>query len=125
MAQQAQRDLDERFNELSDRDAFWGPLLAFRPERRECIGQLRAFTMASVLGVFYGMVLNIMLALICRRTGHHLPPLFLMPGVLTLTYLVAFQLTLGPAWNRRARLMVRREGYLQSIGRPSADSDDA
>jgi len=40
-----------------------------------------------------------------------------MPSILTLTYFVAFQLTLGPAWNRRARLMVRRDGYLQSIGR--------
>lgn len=125
MAQQAQRDLDERFNELSDRDAFWGPLLAFRPDKRECIGNLRALGMASVLGGFYGMMLNIMLAFICRRTGHHLPPLVLMPSVLTLTYLVAFQLTLGPAWNRRARLMLRREGYLQSIGRPAGDSDDA
>lgn len=124
MAQQAQRDLDERFNELSDRDAFWGPLLGFRPEKRACIGAARALTMSATLGGFYGMVLNIMLALICRRTGHQLPPLFLMPTVLTLTYYVAFQLTLGPAWNRRARLLVRREDYLHSIGRHS-DADEA
>lgn len=47
-----------------------------------------------------------------------------MPTVLTLTYYVAFQLTLGPAWNRRARLLVRREDYLHSIGRHS-DADEA
>jgi hypothetical protein len=117
MAQQAQRELDERFNELSDRDAFWGPLVGFRPEKRACIGVLRAFTMCSTLGGFYGMLLNIILALVCRRTGHQLPPLFLMPAVLTLTYYVAFQLTLGPAWNRRAKLLVRRADYLHSIGR--------
>lgn len=122
MAQQAHRDTDERFNELSDRDAFWGPLLGFRPEKRVCISNARALTMASTLGAFYGMLLNIAVALICRRTGHPLPHLHVMPLVLTLTYFATFQLTLGPAWNRRARLLVRREGYLQSIGRESDES---
>ena len=117
MAQQAHRDTDERFNELSDRDAFWGPLLAFRPEKKACINAPRALAMASTLGGFYGMILNLVVALLCRRSGHPLPALYLMPGILTLTYFAAFQLTLGPAWNRRARLMLRREGYIQSIGR--------
>ncbi len=117
MAQQAQRDTDERFNELNDKDAFWGPLLVFRPEKKRCISSLRALTMAATLGGFYGMLLNLALALICRHSAHRLPALHLMPSILTLTYFVAFQLTLGPAWNRRAKLMVRRDGYLQSIGR--------
>lgn len=118
MAQQAHRETDERFNELSDRDAFWGPLLGFRPEKRQCISNLRALTMASTLGGFYGMLLNLAVALILRRGAHHhLPSVLMMPIILTLTYFVAFQLTLGPAWNRRARLMLRREGYLESIGR--------
>jgi len=60
--------------------------------------------------------------LLCRRSGHQLPALYLMPGMLTLTYFAAFQLTLGPAWNRRARLMQRREGYMHSIGR-NADEE--
>jgi hypothetical protein len=117
MAQHAQRDTDERFNELSDKDAFWGPLLVFRPEKRRCIGSLRVFTMAATLGGFYGMLLNFALAFICRLSAQRLPAGYLMPLVLTLTYFVAFQLTLGPAWNRRAKLLVRRDGYLQSIGR--------
>jgi hypothetical protein len=118
MAQQAQRDGDERLNELSDRDAFWGPLLAFRPEKRRCISGARALTMAASLGGFYGMLLNLVLALILRKGAHHhLPSVLIMPAVLTFTYFVAFQLTLGPAWNRRARLMLRRDGYLDSIGR--------
>jgi hypothetical protein len=118
MAQQAHRETDERLNELSDRDAFWGPLLGFRPEKKECIGSARVLAMASTLGGFYGMLLNLAVALLCRHTGHHSPPVYVMPTILTLTYFAAFQLTLGPAWNRRARLMTRREGYLQSIGRP-------
>ena len=117
MAQRAQREFDERFNELSDKDAFWGPLLAFRPEKNRCIGKFRALTMASVLGSFYGMLLNFALVFICRHSGQPLPPLYMMPATLTLTYFVAFQLTLGPAWNRRAKLMVRRADYLQNIGR--------
>jgi len=117
MAQQAQREIDERFNDLSDRDAFWGPLLAFRPEKKRCINSVRALTMASVLGGFYGMLLNLILALICRHSAHRVPALHLMPSILTLTYFVAFQLTLGPAWNRRAKLIARRDGYLQTIGR--------
>ena len=64
MAQHAQRDTDERFNELSDRDAFWGPLLLFRPEKKRCISSFRAFVMAATLGAFYGMLLNLVLWLI-------------------------------------------------------------
>jgi hypothetical protein len=117
MAQHAQRDTDERFNELSDRDAFWGPLIGFRPEKNRCISSFRALAMATVLGGFYGMLLNLALALLCRHSAQRVPALYMMPSILTLTYFVAFQLTLGPAWNRRAKLIVRRDGYLQSIGR--------
>jgi len=117
MAQQAQRELDERLNQLSDKDTFWGPLLPFRPEKNQCISSFRAMTMAAILGGFYGMLLNLILALICRQTAQRVPALYLMPSMLTSTYFVAFQLTLGPAWNRRARLIARRNGYLQRIRR--------
>lgn len=117
MAQQAQRELDERFNELSDKDAFWGPLLMFRPEKKQCISSFRVATMAAALGSFYGMLLNLVLALLCRHTMQRLPALYMMPSVLTSTYFVAFQITLGPAWNRRAKLMARRDGYIQGLGR--------
>lgn len=115
MAQQAQRQLDERFNELCDRDAFWGPLVGFRPRKDRYISHGRAFSVASMLGGVYGMLLNLALALICRHSEQRLPHVILMPVVLTLTYFAAFQLTLGPAWNRRARLLLRRTEYLASI----------
>lgn len=118
MAQQAQRETDERFNEVSDRDAFWGPLIGFRPEKRQCISSARVMAMACTLGGFYGMLLNLAVALLFRKTTHHhLPSVLMMPAILSLTYFTAFQITLGPAWNRRARLLLRREGYLDSIGR--------
>ena len=119
MAQQAQHDSDERLNELSDRDTFWGPLLSFRPEKNRCISSLRALTLSGTFGAFYGTLLNLGLALLCRGTGHHLPTWYGIPMFLTFTYFVGFQFTLGPAWNRRARLLARREDFMQRMGRSS------
>jgi hypothetical protein len=116
MAQQVHREIDERLNDLSDKDAFWGPLLSFRPEKHRCISAGRVLMLTSLVGGFYGMVLNLMLALVCRH-ARAVPPVYGAPLVLTFTYFVAFQLSLGPAWNRRARLLVRRADYLQSINR--------
>jgi hypothetical protein len=45
------------------------------------------------------------------------PPVYGAPLVLTFTYFIAFQLSIGPAWNRRARLLIRRADYLQSTNR--------
>ena len=117
MAQQVHREIDERLNDLSDRDAFWGPLLSWRPEKNRCISAGRVLMLTALVGGFYGMLLNLMLAMICRHS-HALPPVYGAPLVLTFTYFVAFQLSLGPAWNRRARLLVRRADYLHSIDRP-------
>jgi hypothetical protein len=116
MAQQVHREIDERLNDLSDRDAFWGPLLSFRPAKQSCIGLGRALLLTSLVGGFYGMLLDVILALLCRHT-HRMPPVYGAPLVLTFTYFVAFQLSIGPAWNRRARLLVRRADYMHSIGR--------
>ena len=116
MTQQVHRELDEKLNELSDRDAFWGPLLSFRPEKEQCISVGRSLLLTSLVGGFYGMLLNVMLGIICHRS-HQMPPVYGAPLVLTVTYFVAFQLSLAPAWNRRARLLVRRADYMHSIGR--------
>ena len=124
MAQQAFHPSDERLNAVTDRDELWGPLLGFRPEKRRCFSAARVLGVALVAGGFYGLLLNLGLALICRITGHPAPSLFGVPLVLTFTYFVGFQLTLGPAWNRRARLLVRRADYMHSIGRPSDQSTD-
>lgn len=119
MAQQAFNRSDERLNEVTDRDAFWGPFIAFRPEKNRCFSHFRSLGLAATVGGVYGMLLNVGLTMICHLSGHHAPSIYGVPLVLTLTYLVGFQLTLGPAWNRRARLLIRRADYLQSIGRAS------
>ena len=116
MAQQVSREIDERLTDLCDRDAFWGPLVSFRPEKNRCIGLGRALLLTALVRGFYGMLLDVILALVCHR-GCQRPPVYGAPMVLTCTYFCAFQLSIGPAWNRRARLLVRRADYLHGAGR--------
>jgi hypothetical protein len=119
MARQALQPGDERLNELSDRDALWGPLLGFRPDKQQVFSVARVLALALTVGGFYGMLLNLGLMLVCRLGRLPAPSVYGVPLVLTFTYFVGFMFTLGPAWNRRARLLARRADYMQRIGRPS------
>ncbi len=110
---------DERLNEVCDRDELWGPLVWLRPEKNRCFSALRVLAIGALLGLSYGMLLEIGIVSLCRILGQHLPSLASMPLLFTGIFFFGFQLTLGPAWNRRARLMVRRADYLHSIGRQS------
>lgn len=109
---------DERLNEVSDRDALWGPFVWLRPEKNHCFSVPRVLAIGALLGLSYGMLLNVGIISLCRILGQPLPSLVKVPLLLTAIFFFGFQSTLGPAWNRRARLMVRRADYLQSIGRP-------
>ena len=95
----------------------WGPFVWLRPEKNQCFGVLRVLAIGALIGLSYGMLLNIGLLSICRIAGQRLPSLATVPLLLTGVFFFGFQSTLGPAWNRRAKLMVRRADYLQSIGR--------
>ncbi|HEY5375559.1 MAG TPA: hypothetical protein VIK01_17890 [Polyangiaceae bacterium] len=100
---------------MSDNEALWGPLLSFRPEKARRFGAERAVLLAVLFGGFYGLLLSLMIALICRAIGRPPPLIYAAPSVLTFFAFVGFEFTLGPAWNRRARLLARREGYLRSV----------
>lgn len=115
MARQADNGSDDRLNELTDSDPLWGPLLSFRPEKNRCFTCLRALALAATFGGFYGTVISLALALICRGSRHHPPAVYSAPSVLIFACFVCFQLSLGSAWNRRARLLARREVYLRSV----------
>jgi len=108
---------DERLNEVSDRDAVWGPFVWLRPEKNRCFSTLRVLAIGALLGLSYGMLMNIGIISICRIARQPLPSLATVPLLLAGIFFAGFQLTLGPAWNRRARLIVRRADYLESIGR--------
>jgi hypothetical protein len=117
MTQWENSDTDTRYNEISDNDDFWGPLVSFRPAKNQRFSSLRALALLAVFSSVYGMLLNIAIAIAAHH--RHLPSLYVVPTTLTLITFAAFQLTLGPAWNRRANLLARREHYLaQTRGKP-------
>jgi len=109
---------DDRLNQLNDRDDMWGPLLFLRPAKQQVLTPTRALVISSMLGGFYGMLGNVMLGLLARMGSGGKPSAFLMPVLLTSVYFICGQLSLVPAWNRRARLMSRRQGWADLTGRP-------
>jgi hypothetical protein len=108
-------EADKRYNELSDGDGLWGPLVCFRPKRNQAFTRPRALLLSAGFSSVYGMLLNFVIALGSR--GHHLPKVYVVPLTLTLILFAAFELTLGPAWNRRAFLLARRDRYLAQTRR--------
>jgi hypothetical protein len=108
---------DERLNEFSDRDDMWGPLLFLRPEQRRVMTPARVLAIACILGSFYGMLGNVILALMAAAGPAGKPPLWAMPTLLSAMYFVCAQLSIVGAWNRRARAMSRRLDWV-ALTRP-------
>jgi H+/Cl- antiporter ClcA len=115
---------DERLNQFSDRDDMWGPLLFLRPEKRVPMSLLRVLMIAAVLGVFYGMLGNVVLALLAKTGSAGKPPIWMMPTILTGMYFVSAQLSIVGAWNRRARQTSRRLDWAELTRRPSPPPRD-
>ena len=115
---------DDKLNDFSDQDAMWGPLLFLRPERHQAMGPLRVLALAAMLGVFYGMLGNVVLGLLARAGSTGKPSVLMMPMLLTAMYFVCAQLSIVPAWNRRSRSISRQMGWAQLTRRPSLPPDD-
>jgi len=116
---------DDRLNELNDRDDMWGPLLFLRPERHQPLTLSRSLLLSALLGGFFGMLGNVMLALMLHVGEHHgRPAIWLMPALLTAMYFVCGRLSLGAAWNRRARQLSRRLDWAELTGRPPTPPHD-
>jgi hypothetical protein len=109
---------DERLNHLNDRDDMWGPLLFLRPARHQVMTPSRVLVISALLGAFYGMLGNVVLALLCQAHAGYRPPMWMMPALLTSMYFVCGELSLVAAWNRRARLLSRRLDWAELTGRP-------
>ncbi len=110
MAHWERSETDRRYNELSDSDGVWGPFVCFRPDKSRPFTRLRAFALIAAFCSVYGMLLNFAIAIGSHQ--QHLPKVYAIPITLTLILFAAFELTLGPAWNRRAFLISRRDRYL-------------
>jgi hypothetical protein len=109
---------DDKLNQLNDRDDMWGPLLFLRPERHQVLTATRGLAISAALGTFYGMLGNVVLGLLARTGTGYKPTVFMMPLLLTTMYFVCGQLSLFAAWNRRARLLLRRNDWAEITGRP-------
>ncbi len=109
---------DDKLNQLNDRDDMWGPLLFLRPERHQSMTPARVLAISASLGTFYGMLGNVVLGLLARTGAGYKPSILMMPLLLTAMYFVCGQLSLVAAWNRRARLLSRRQDWAEITGRP-------
>jgi hypothetical protein len=115
---------DDRLNQFSDQDEMWGPLLFLRPERQRLLTPLRVLSLAGILGGFYGMLGNVVLGLLARGGGAGKPSVLMMPALLTAMYFVSAQISIVAAWNRRARLLSRQQGWAELTRRPAPPRDD-
>lgn len=109
---------DDKLNQVNDRDEMWGPLLFLRPERHQVMTPARVLALSSAMGLFYGMLGNVVLGLLARTGAGYKPSAWMMPLLLTTMYFVCAQLSLVAAWNRRARLLSRRHDWVKISGRP-------
>jgi hypothetical protein len=115
---------DERLNQLNDQDEMWGPLLFLRPARHQVMTPARVLVISGLLGGFYGMLGNVVISLLARVGSTGKPSALMMPILLTSMYFICGQLSLVPAWNRRARLLSRRMGWSELTGRPLPPTSD-
>lgn len=92
---------DDLYTQFVDSDHHWGPLLFLRPRVKERLGVVRVLALAAMVGLSFGMLGSIFLAVAARASGK--PPLavYVFPLALTTIYFCVCQLTFVPAWNRR------------------------
>lgn len=110
---------DETLNVLTDADSLWGPLLFLRPARGQHFSGFRLLLVSALFGVFYGMCVNVVFALLHPVLGRAAPPVYAAPLFLSLTAFACGQVFLG-AWNRRAHLLDRRLAWAEANQRVPA-----
>ena len=89
-----------------------------RPQRHQPMTDARVIVISAALGTFYGMLGNVVLSLLARTGAGYKPSALMMPLLLTAMYFVCAKLSLVAAWNRRARLLARRQDWVEITGRP-------
>jgi len=112
----------DAWNEVCDADALWGPLVFLRPAQDQRFTRLRLLVVVGLFGSFYGLAGALMLELVHRLTHLAVPPHAVLPLSLSVTAYLCGELTFLPAWNERARLMLRRESWLERQNRTSDGS---
>jgi hypothetical protein len=107
----------EAWNELCDADALWGPLVFLRPATDQTFTRLRLLVVVSLFGSVYGLFVAFVLDFIHHATQWPVPPRPVLPLALIATAFACGELTFLRAWNERARLIHRREAWLERQSR--------
>lgn len=102
MANHTNSHLDELFTRITDCDPQWGPLLFLRPRTGERFGVARVLALSVLVGGAFGLGGSILIALLARLSHREPLPVYVFPLVLTVVYFSICQLSIVPAWNRRA-----------------------
>jgi hypothetical protein len=88
-------------NFVSDQDGQWWPFVFLRPEPRERMSSLRVGAFSLLLGVSFGMLANIAVALTAGPVAARPAPA-VFPLATAFAFFVFFRLTFAYSWNRRA-----------------------
>jgi hypothetical protein len=120
-----QRHRHEMWNELSDADALWGPLLFLRPGQHEPFTRARLFLVCSSFGMFYGLCGSAILAWIFHLCRFGPVPIFRLPLLLSATSLLCGEFSFVRAWNGRARQIARQISWAAAKRRVSTSVGDA
>ena len=94
---------DELFTRIVDSDAHWGPLLFLRPRANENLSALRVLLLSGLLGSVFGLLGSICLTVAARVLQKPSVGVHVFPLGLSALYFCVSQLTVVPAWNRRAK----------------------
>jgi hypothetical protein len=100
--------VEAMLNWVSDQDTQWWPFLFLRPAQHERLGSRRVAAVSLLLGLFFGMLTNVAMALTHSRAASELgvlalPPWLTLPLATSVLFFAFFRLTFAASWNRRAR----------------------
>jgi hypothetical protein len=105
--------VEAMLNWVSDQDLQWWPFLFLRPAQDEQFGTPRVAAVSVLLGLFFGMLTNVVTALMNARAAAELgvlalPAWLTLPVATSVLFFAFFRLTFAASWNRRARRLAVR-----------------
>jgi hypothetical protein len=100
--------VEAMLNWVSDQDLQWWPFLFLRPAQNERFGTRRVAAVSVLLGLFFGMLTNVVMVLVNSRAASELrvlalPAWLTLPLATSVLFFAFFRLTFAVSWNRRAR----------------------
>jgi hypothetical protein len=100
--------VEAMLNWVTDQDLQWWPFLFLRPAQSERLGTRRVAAMSGLLGLFFGMLTNVVVVLVDSPMAAQLgvlalPAWLTLPLATSVLFFAFFRVTFAASWNRRAR----------------------